>query len=200
MLASFWGKGKPREWIVFFHFMIQQKALRFYRGLGDGIVNIRRISNVVNGESAKFAIVSTINPQHPVVGAYAEVQHRFSQEDVCKFAELCGDNNPLHSDPSFAVNTPYGGTIVHGIFVSSLFSTLFGRLIHGAVYVNQTLSFKRPVHVGALVTARTEIVKAVPKSKGTFITCATTCTLADGSLAVTGEATVLIPPLQSPSN
>ena len=35
-----------------------------------------------------------------------------------------------------------------GMLVASLFSTLFGRTVHGSVYVSQTLNFKRPVHVG----------------------------------------------------
>ena len=42
------------------------------------------------------------------------------------------------------------------MLVSSLFSTLFGRTVHGSVYVSQTFNFKRPVHVG--------------KSKSSFMT------------------------------
>ena len=104
----------------------------------------------------------------------------------------------------------FKGTIVHGILVSSLFSGclpypsiqflmyflgLLGRSIHGAIYVSQSLQFRRPVHVGARVQARVEVVKTETKSKGVFLTCSTTCSLPDqnNSIAVTGEATCLVP-------
>jgi 3-hydroxybutyryl-CoA dehydratase len=127
------------------------------------------------------------------VGQYAEVVHTFSQQHVNTFAGLCGDSNPLHSDPDFAESTMFGGTIVHGIFVSSLFSTLFGRSIVGSIYVSQTLNFKRPVHVGVPVTARMEILKVEEHKKGKVMTCSTSVLLADGKAAVSGEAKVLVP-------
>ena len=129
------------------------------------------------------------------IGAFAEVQHIFDQDDVRLFGGLCGDNNPLHVDPEYAANTIFGGTIVHGIFVSSLFSTLFGRTIAGSIYVSQDLKFKRPVHVGKSVTARIEIIEVQEKSKGLLITCSTKCKLDEdkGKVAVDGTAKVLVP-------
>lgn len=86
----------------------------------------------------------------------------------------------------------FGGTIVHGIFTSSLFSTIFGRGIPGAIYVDQSLAFKRPVHVGKEVTARVELLEVKPKRKGNLLVCATTCTV-DGEIVVEGKASVLLP-------
>lgn len=129
------------------------------------------------------------------IGAYAEVQHIFDQDDVCIFGGLSGDNNPINVDPDFAANTIFEGTIVHGIFVSSLFSTLFGRMIAGSIYVSQDLKFKRPVHVGKSVTARVEIVDVQERPKGLLITCSTKCKLdeQEGNLAIDGTARVLVP-------
>jgi len=131
------------------------------------------------------------------VGDYAEVTHAFKQESVETFASICGDNNPLHIDPVFASKTMFKGPIVHGILVSSLFSTLFGRAIHGSVYVSQSLSFKKPVHVGAEVVARMEILEMEVRKSGTMLKCSTTVRLGGGGensiLAVEGEAKVLLP-------
>lgn len=144
--------------------------------------------------SGRFVISGTLTAAKSAgVGQYAEVEHVFTQEAVNRFSEICGDNNPLHVDPAFAQSSMFGGTIVHGILVSSLFSTLFGRAIHGSIYVSQSLHFKRPVFVGASVRAKMEIVSVDHRAKGSLLTCTTTCCLLDGTLAVVGEAKVLLP-------
>lgn len=144
----------------------------------------------------EFTIVNDLfsNGKSVSVGEKASVTHVFRQEIVNQFATICGDNNPLHTDPAFAATTFFKGTIVHGIFVSSLFSTLFGRSISGAIYVSQSVNFKKPVHVGAQVTATVTVQSIEAKKKGELITCSTVATLADGSVAIDGEAKVLLPP------
>ena len=42
------------------------------------------------------------------------------QSDIDKYAELSGDNNPMHVDPEFARTTPYGSTIAHGPITAAL--------------------------------------------------------------------------------
>jgi len=128
------------------------------------------------------------------VGSFCEVKHAFCQEDVNVFAGICGDNNPIHIDPVYAEGTMFKGTIVHGIFVSSLFSTLFGRSINGSVYVSQSMNFKRPVHVGVPVIAKMSIISIDEKKKGLLLTCSTQIFIAkEGTLAVDGKAEVLVP-------
>jgi acyl dehydratase len=128
-------------------------------------------------------------------GLYASVRHVFSQEDVNTFANLCGDTNPIHTNPEYAKEkSMFGGTIVHGIFVSSLFSTLFGRLLTGAVYVNQSLNFKKPVHVGKPVIATVKVLSVISRAgKGDIIECQTNVSWEDGTVAVDGTAKVLLP-------
>ena len=86
----------------------------------------------------------------------------------------------------------FGGTIVHGILVSSLFSNLFGTSLPGSIYVSQNLNFKRPVLVGAEVTARIVITDVKDKRKGKLLLCSTDVRLADGSTCIAGEGTVLL--------
>jgi 3-hydroxybutyryl-CoA dehydratase len=158
---------------------------------------VSRALRVHFSTQTKFSITGTIcfsRKQVPSVGQYAEVVHIFSQPDVNTFAGICGDSNPIHINPEVAKDSMFGGTIVHGIFTSSLFSTIFGRALPGAIYVDQQLAFKRPVHVGIQVIARVEVLEVQERNKGHLVTCATVCKLqSDGRVAVDGKATVLLP-------
>ena len=162
----------------------------------------RRAICLLNGNCQKrfvshsktFNVEGTLLTDGPIVGSHASVVHTFSQEEVDFFANLSGDTNPLHNDPSYAKNTMFGGTIVHGILVSSLFSTLFGRSLTGSIYVSQSLNFKSPVHVGAEVIAKMEIKSAEKKRKGMLLTCSTTVRITSTqTLAIDGEARVMLP-------
>lgn len=148
----------------------------------------------LSSDNSVFVITGTMDAKKPAIGMYSEITHVFSQEEVNKFSAICGDNNPIHTNPEFAKGTMFNGTIVHGILTSSLFSTLFGRSVHGSVYVSQTLKFKRPVHVGRFVVARIEVIAMEEKKKGILATCSTICKFEnDNSVAVEGEAKVLLP-------
>lgn len=127
-----------------------------------------------------------------VVGQKSTLRHTFTQENVNTFATLCGDDNPLHVNPEVAKNSMFKGTIVHGIFVSSLFSSILGRSLPGAVYVSQSLQFKKPVLTGTPVTATIEVQEVSDKKKGILATMKTVVTLEDGSVAVDGEGKVLL--------
>ena len=74
---------------------------------------------------------------------------RFSQEDVNRFAEVTGDNNPVHTDAAFAAKTMFKKPIMHGMLGASLFSKVFGTLFpgEGTIYLKQSLSFLKPMYV-----------------------------------------------------
>jgi 3-hydroxybutyryl-CoA dehydratase len=168
---------------------VSRIALVFNKSLQRGYAS----SSVQFQKSEQFQVTGDIAFKNPQIGQKSSVKHIFSQEDVNSFAKLCGDNNPLHIDPEFGKQTMFGGTIVHGIFVSALFSTIFGRSLTGSIYVSQSLNFKRPVHVGKPVTAVIEVQNVEPRKKGDVITCSTVVKLEDGSVAVEGVAKVLLP-------
>lgn len=53
----------------------------------------------------------------------------YHQKDVEKFAEISGDNNPIHVNQEYASKTPFGQCIVHGflpVLFFQEFLVLFG--------------------------------------------------------------------------
>lgn len=89
------------------------------------------------------------------VGQEACIEHAFTQDDVAQFAALCGDNQALHLEPSFAARTFFKQPIVHGMLTASLFSTLIGTRLPGpgSIYIGQNLHFLRPVYMNETVRA-----------------------------------------------
>ena len=121
-----------------------------------------------------------------------EVERAFSHEDTLAFARLSGDFSPLHVDRAFAAATEFGGCVVHGMLLASLFSQLVGMRIPGAaaVYLGQDLTFRRPVRVGEAVRA---MARVTGKSAATrTLLLATEIRSQDDKVVVTGTAKVKV--------
>jgi acyl dehydratase len=125
------------------------------------------------------------------IGQTASTARTFELEDVRAFAELSGDNNPLHLDPEYTQHTSFGRPIVHGILTASLFSRLLGTALPGpgTIYLGQLLKFLQPVYVGEEVTATVEVTDIRMDKR--IVTLRTTAITAHG-LAIDGEAVVQV--------
>lgn len=115
----------------------------------------------------------------------------FSQEEVKKFAEVTGDNNPVHLDSDYAAKTVFKKPIMHGMLGASLFSKVFGTLFpgEGTIYLKQSLTFLRPMYAGMEYEA-IFTVKEVIKEKNRAI-IETVIKEPGGAVTTTGEATVM---------
>ena len=79
-----------------------------------------------------------------------------SQDLINKFADLCGDHNPLHIDPEYAATTRWGGTIAHGALVEALMSAEIARKFPGVIITyKHSLDFMQPVRPGDVVIVST---------------------------------------------
>jgi 3-hydroxybutyryl-CoA dehydratase len=126
------------------------------------------------------------------VGQSAELTRTASDAVVRAFAELSGDANPVHLQEAYAAKTSFGGRVAHGMLGAAYISAVIGSRLPGpgAVYLTQSLRFRRPVRVGDEVTARVT-VKALDERRA-HVTLATVCSVG-GRAVIDGEAVVMAP-------
>ena len=71
-------------------------------------------------------------------------EHTFSQADFDRFAQLSGDDNPIHVDADFAAATRFGRPVAHGMLLASVLRSLIGELRPGARVQSLQLKFEAP--------------------------------------------------------
>jgi phosphotransacetylase/acyl dehydratase len=127
------------------------------------------------------------------IGDSASLTRTLTKADIQLFATVTGDMNPAHLDEAYAKTDIFHQIVGHGMWTGSMFSVLLGMQLPGpgTIYLNQTLKFLKPVHLGDTVTAS---VKAIAKDdKHKRITFETLCANQKGEHVVEGEAIALAP-------
>jgi 3-hydroxybutyryl-CoA dehydratase len=115
-----------------------------------------------------------------------------TEADIVLFAQVSGDNNPVHLDEAFAAQTPFKTRIAHGMLSAAYISAVIGTQLPGpgTIYMQQALRFKRPVKIGDEVTTIATISEIDPV-KGR-VSIDTVC-LVGGKPVIEGEALVMAP-------
>ena len=115
-----------------------------------------------------------------------------SEADVQGFADVTGDDNPIHLDPEYAKNTRFGEPIVHGVLLLGIVSKVLGRDFpgHGSIAVSMSVKWLRPVPVGSEIEIQIKIVEKVDARKQVRARLAG---YINGKMCLGGEA-VFIPP------
>lgn len=126
------------------------------------------------------------------VGDSAEITKTIDEADIQAFAEVTGDQNPIHLDDEFAKTTRFGRRIAHGMLSASLISAVLANKLpgEGSIYLGQKLEFRAPVFPGDEVTARV-IVKEIREDKP-IVKLETVCVNQRDEVVIRGEATVLL--------
>lgn len=84
---------------------------------------------------------------------------KITKEDIQKFIEISGDDNPVHTDENFAKRTIFKKPIAHGLISASLISAGLTKLMgEGNIWLTQDLKFEKPVYVGDEITANLKVV------------------------------------------
>jgi len=126
------------------------------------------------------------------IGQHAEYIRTVTSEDIEMFGQVSGDYNPLHFDEDWAKTTMFKGRIAHGILTATYVSTVIGMKLPGpgAIYVSQSMKFRRPVRIGDEITARVEVTDKNDE-KG-FLTLKTVCINQEDKVVLDGEAVVTL--------
>lgn len=127
------------------------------------------------------------------VGDTAEITRTLRKQDIELFAVMSGDVNPAHVDEEFAKSDPFHKVIAHGMWGGALISAVLGTELPGpgTIYLDQSLSFRRPVGLGDTVTVRLTVREKIPDKQRVVLDCA--CTNQAGETVIKGEALVVAP-------
>ena len=124
--------------------------------------------------------------------ALPSIVKRVSQEKINLYAEATGDFNPIHIDETFARQTPFGGTIAHGMlclaYISEMMTIAFGR--NWASGGKLSVRFKAAAHPGDTITTGGKIVSTENREGVLYADCSLDVHNQKGETVVTGEAKI----------
>lgn len=86
----------------------------------------------------------------------------FTQADFDAFAEISGDDNPIHVDAAFAATTRWGRTLAHGMMLYAVISGFLQQAIPGGKQRSQQLKFPGPTFTGEEMTFVLEVIEEGP--------------------------------------
>ncbi|GAA3198980.1 MaoC family dehydratase [Microbacterium terregens] len=116
----------------------------------------------------------TIDEVGGIVGATfgPSTWREIPQEDIDVYAQLSGDDNPIHVDAEAAAKSPYGGRIAHGMLTLSMVVPHLREIYRvsgtstGIVYGFNKIRFPNAVPTGARIRVRGEVANVTEISGG----------------------------------
>jgi acyl dehydratase len=102
--------------------------------------------------------------------------HEVTQEAIDAFADATGDHQWIHVDPERAAQTPWGGTIAHGLYTLSLGPQFTFALFmiegfaFGLNYGYDKVRFPAPLPVGSRVRMRATLSSVADVPGGVQLT------------------------------
>ncbi|MGD8493320.1 MAG: MaoC family dehydratase [Desulfobacterales bacterium] len=117
----------------------------------------------------------------------------FTQEDFDRFADLTGDNNPIHVDPEFSARTHFGQPVAHGMLLYSTICRVLSTQYPGPgiLQIKQDMMFQNPTYTQTEITIKLEVIDF--QSALQLAELSTVIGLPDGKLACNGSTTVHLP-------
>jgi len=117
-----------------------------------------------------------------------------TQRRINLYAKMSKDYNPIHVNADYAKQTPFGGTIAHGMLVLSYISEMmlsaFGPQWLSTGWLS--IRFKSPALSGKKVKVDGRVRTVERMDKKTKVICDVTCRDEAGNPIIIGEAGVTI--------
>jgi acyl dehydratase len=116
----------------------------------------------------------------------------YTQEQVDLYAKISGDTNPLHINAEVGKASMFGRNIIHGHFSASVFTKIFGVLLHadGHIYMKQNTTFLKPMFVNTPYQAIITVKEIFPE-KNRVLYETKVIDVATGADTITGEALLM---------
>jgi phosphate acetyltransferase/phosphate butyryltransferase len=127
------------------------------------------------------------------LGDSASLSRTLTTKDIQLFAVMSGDISPIHVDEEYARSEMFHKIIAHGMWGGALISTVLGTMLPGpgAIYLGQTLRFRRPVAPGD--TIKVSVTATAKDEEKHRITFDCECTNQAGEVVISGSAEILAP-------
>ncbi len=106
------------------------------------------------------------------VGDQRSYERVITKEEVHKFGALTKDMNDAHFNEAYAKTTIFKKPIVHGMFIGSLFSKIFGMDYpgEGTIYCSQSLKFLKPVYPDEMLTVLVTVKEIIVEKNRVIFT------------------------------
>jgi acyl dehydratase len=127
------------------------------------------------------------------VGHIETFKRRFTQADFNRFADLSGDNNPIHVDPEFSARTHFGKTVAHGMLLYSTICRVLSTQYPGpgVLQIKQEMMFRNPTYTDTEITVKLEVIDVKRDEQRAEIR--TVISLPDGKPACDGSTMIQLP-------
>jgi len=120
-----------------------------------------------------------------------------TQDDIDVYADLTGDDNPIHVDPVAAAASPYGGRIAHGMLTLGMVVRHLREIYRvsgagmGIVYGFNRIRFPQAVPSGARIRVHGRIAEVTEIPGGVQVAVALTFEVEDAAKPAVAAELVL---------
>jgi 3-oxoacyl-[acyl-carrier protein] reductase len=126
------------------------------------------------------------------IGNSASLDRVVRSEDVARFVELTGDDNPVHVDDAYAAEIGAGGRVVHGMLTAGYVSTVIGTMLPGpgALWLSQRFEFRSPVRIDDRIHVEVKVRHISPATR--VLVLEVSVKNQHGKVVLDGEASVQV--------
>ncbi|MFH1351860.1 MAG: MaoC family dehydratase [Pseudomonadota bacterium] len=109
--------------------------------------------------------------------AFSPITKRITQETINRYADASSDYNPIHVDEAFAKETPFKGTIAHGLMSVAFISELMTREFSQGWFTGGKVDmrFRAPIRPGDTITIKGKVTERSSEEGKNLVVCDLVC-------------------------